>query len=194
MTHTILHIDSSARFEGSVSRELTATAVAKLGGTEVIRRDLAQSPLPVLDETWVGANFTAPDARSNEQKEALSLSDALIAELKRADTIVIGAPVYNFSVPSTLKAWIDLIFRVGETFSYTETGPKGLIEGKRVILVSTAGGTPAGSEMDHATTYLRHALGFIGITNIELIAADQQMIDPETSVSGAKAAVDALAA
>ena len=112
MTRTVLHIDSSARSEGSVSRDLSARIVSRLGAAQVIRRDLA-APLPLLDGAWVGANFTPADQRSDEQKQLLALSDSLVAELKQADTIVIGSPIYNFSVPSTLKAWIDLVARVG---------------------------------------------------------------------------------
>ena len=111
-----------------------------------------------------------------------------------ADTIVIGTPIYNFSVPSTLKAWIDLVARVGVTFNYTETGPVGLLEGKRAIIAVASGGTQAGSDIDFATTYLRHVLGFIGITDVELVAADQLSMDEEGSMQRAKSAIEALAA
>lgn len=193
MTSTVLHIDSSARAESSVTRTLSAEITAKLGAKRVIRRDLA-TPLPLLDEAWVGANFTPADQRSDEQKALLAQSDALIAELKEADTIVIGAPIYNFSVPSTLKAWIDLVARVGVTFNYTETGPIGLLEGKRAIIAVASGGTQAGSDIDFATTYLRHVLGFIGITDVDLVAADQLSMDAEGSMARAKSAIEGLAA
>lgn len=193
MTSTVLHIDSSARTENSVTRSLSAEITGRLAPDTVIRRDLA-TPLPLLDEAWVGANFTPADQRSNEQKALLAQSDALIAELKQADTIVIGTPIYNFSVPSTLKAWIDLVARVGVTFNYTETGPVGLLEGKRAIIAVASGGTQAGSDIDFATTYLRHVLGFIGITDVELVAADQLSMDEEGSMQRAKSAIEALAA
>lgn len=193
MAQTVLHIDSSARLTGSVSRDLTAQVVERLGAKEIIRRDLA-TPLPLLDEAWIGANFTPADQRSDAQKELLALSDALIAELQAADTIVIGAPVYNFSVPSTLKAWIDLVARAGVTFRYSEAGPEGLLKGKRVIVVMTSGGTPAGSDYDYASRYLKQILGFIGLTDVELVAADQQAVDAEGSLAKAKSAIDALAA
>lgn len=193
MTRTVLHIDSSARIEGSVTRDLSARIVSRLGADQVIRRDLA-APLPLLDGAWVGANFTPADQRSDEQKQLLALSDSLVEELKQADTIVIGAPVYNFSVPSTLKAWIDLVARAGLTFQYHETGPVGLLEGKRAIIAMASGGTPAGSDVDFATTYLRHVLGFIGITDVEIVAADQQAIDAEASLAKAQTAIAALAA
>lgn len=193
MTSTVLHIDSSARSESSVTRSLSAEITQKLGAARVIRRDLS-APLPLLDEAWVGANFTPADQRTEDQKALLALSDSLIAELKEADTIVIGAPIYNFSVPSTLKAWIDLVARVGVTFQYSETGPKGLLEGKRAIIAVASGGTQAGSDVDFATTYLRHVLGFIGITEVELVAADLLAVDAEGSLAKAKSAIEALAA
>lgn len=193
MAQTVLHIDSSARLTGSVSRDLTAQVVERLGAQEIIRRDLA-TPLPLLDEAWIGANFTPADQRSDDQKSLLALSDELIAELQAADTIVIGAPVYNFSVPSTLKAWIDLVARAGVTFRYSEAGPEGLLKGKRAIVVVTSGGTPAGSDYDYASRYLSQILGFIGITDVELVAADQQAIDAEGSINKAKTAIAALAA
>lgn len=193
MSSTVLHIDSSARAENSVTRSLSAEITARLSPDHVIRRDLA-TPLPLLDEAWVGANFTPADQRSDDQKALLAQSDALIAELKQADTIVIGTPIYNFSVPSTLKAWIDLVARAGVTFSYSEAGPKGLLEGKRAIIAVASGGTQAGSDIDFATTYLRHVLGFIGITDVELVAADQLSMDAEGSMARAKSAIEGLAA
>lgn len=193
MTSTVLHIDSSARSENSVTRSLSAEITARLSPDHVIRRDLA-APLPLLDEAWVGANFTPADQRSDAQKALLAQSDALISELKQADTIVIGTPIYNFSVPSTLKAWIDLVARVGVTFRYTETGPIGLLEGKRAIIAVASGGTQAGSDIDFATTYLRHVLGFIGITDVALVAADQLSMDAEGSMARAKSAIEGLAA
>ncbi|NSY39681.1 FMN-dependent NADH-azoreductase [Leisingera sp. ANG59] len=193
MTRTVLHIDSSARTEGSVTRDLSAQIVSRLGAGNVVRRDLA-APLPLLDGAWIGANFTPADQRSDEQKQLLALSDSLIAELKQADTIVIGAPIYNFSVPSTLKAWIDLVARVGVTFRYTESGPIGLLEGKRAIVAVASGGTQAGSDIDFATTYLRHVLGFIGITEVEIVAADAMSIDAEGALAKAQTQIQALAA
>ncbi|UWQ58684.1 NAD(P)H-dependent oxidoreductase [Leisingera caerulea] len=193
MTRTVLHIDSSARIEGSVTRDLSARIVSRLGADQVISRDLA-APLPLLDGAWVGANFTPADQRTDEQKQLLALSDSLVEELKQADTIVIGAPVYNFSVPSTLKAWIDLVARVGLTFQYTENGPIGLLEGKRAIIVMASGGTQAGSDIDFATTYLRHVLGFIGITDVEVVAADAMSIDADGALAKAKTQIEALAA
>jgi len=193
MTSILLHIDSSARRENSVTRDLSAMIASQLAPAKVIRRDLA-TPLALLDEAWVGANFTPEDQRGPEQKALLAQSDALVQELQEADTIVIGAPIYNFSVPSTLKAWIDLVARVGVTFKYGEAGPVGLLQGKRAIIAVASGGTEAGSDIDFATTYLRHVLGFIGITEVEIIAADQLALDAEGSITKAKAAIENLAA
>lgn len=193
MTQTILHIDASARRQGSVTRDLTAQIIARHPGARVITRDLADTPLPQITETWVNANFTPEGDRTELQKEALAQSDALIAELQAADTLVIGLPVYNFGVPAALKAWIDLVTRAGVTFRYTENGPEGLLHGKRAIIAMASGGTEAGSAIDFATPYVRHILGFLGITDVSLVAADQMSIDPDASQQKAQTQLDALA-
>ncbi|MEM8851907.1 MAG: NAD(P)H-dependent oxidoreductase [Pseudomonadota bacterium] len=188
----ILRIDASARHDGSYSRKLTDRLVARLGG-DVTTRDLADTPIPQVDETWVGATFTPPADRSEAQNTALDLSDTLVAELQNADTIVIATPVYNFGVPGALKAWADHVARVGVTFAYTETGPKGLLDGKRAIIAVASGGTKVGSDIDFATPWLKFFLGFLGITNVEIVAADGLMGDPE-GVARAEAQIDQLAA
>lgn len=193
MSKTVLHIDASARRTGSATRDLTDRILRRLEPGRVIRRDLT-APLPLLTEDWIGANFTAPDQRDAAQRELLALSDSLVEELRAADTLVIGLPVYNFSVPAAFKAWIDLVARVGLTFRYTETGPEGLLTGKRAIIAVASGGTPVGSEADFATGYVRHMLGFLGITEVEFIAADRMAIDPEAALGAAQSAVDRLAA
>lgn len=193
MTQTVLRIDASARTSGSASRALTERIIDRLAPATVIHRDLGTS-IPVISETWLAANMTPEAERTDDQRELLALSDQLIAELRAADTIVIGAPIYNFGVPSSLKAWVDQIARAGQTFRYTETGPKGLLEGKRAIIAITSGGTRLGSEIDFASGYLRHIMGFIGITDVQFIASDQLMIDAEASNAQAEAALDALAA
>ncbi len=128
------------------------------------------------DEEWVSANFTNPEERSDEQNEKLRFSDTLVAERKASDTIVIGTPINNFSVPAALKAWIDLIARAKKTFRYTEEGPVGLLEGKKAIVIVASGGTKVGSEIDCAINYLKHVLGFIGVTDVTVVAADQLML------------------
>ena len=193
MAHTLLRIDTSARRSGSVSRQLTDQIVEKLGPDHVIARDLA-NPLPHVNEAWISANFTPDTDRNDEQRKALELSDILINEIQQADTIVIGAPVYNFGVPAGLKAWIDLVARAGVTFRYTESGPVGLLTGKRAIVVMASGGTEAGSSFDFVTGYLKHVLGFIGITDVDFVTADRLAADAEGTLRHAQEQVDQLAA
>ena len=193
MTQTVLHIDASARTQGSTSRDLSAKIVARLNADTVIRRDLT-SPLPQLTEDWINANFTPADDRDAVQRDLLSLSDQLVEEVAAADTLVIGVPIYNFAVPASLKAWIDLMARVGKTFVYTESGPKGLFEGKRAIIAVASGGTQVGSDIDFATGYLRHMLGFFGITDVQFVAADALMADADAAMARANSAIEALAA
>lgn len=193
MTRTILHIDASARLTDSTSRTLSRQVVDRLMADQVITRDLAE-PLPLVTEDWIGANFTPADQRSSEQKQVLALSDRLVDEITRADTLVIGLPIYNFSIPASFKAWIDLVARVGLSFQYTETGPKGLLGGKRVIIALASGATAIGSDSDFASDYVRHVLGFIGLSDVTFIAADAMAIDPEASLAAAETAVQALAA
>ena len=192
MTQTVLHIDSSARLAGSTSRDLSAR-IAKKMGTDITRRDLTDG-IPQIDETWVNANFTPAEHRSDAQNAALELSDTLIAEMKAAEVLVIGVPIYNFGVPASLKAWIDQIARAGVTFQYTENGPKGLLEGKRAVIALASGGTAVGSDIDFASGYMRHIMGFIGITDVEIIAADKMMMDGDGALTKATAQVDALVA
>lgn len=194
MPPQLLRLDASARRTGSVTRELNDRIVERFrnaGPVKVTTRDLAD-PLPLLSEGWINANFTDPAERTPEQRETLSLSDELVAELRAADVLVMGLPIYNFGVPSSLKAWIDLVSRARETFIYSEAGPRGLLEGKRAIVSVAPGGTAMGSEVDFATGYLKHVLGFIGIDDVVFVAADQLMIDAEASRAAAKAAVEAL--
>ena len=192
MTQTVLHIDSSARFQGSITRELSARIAQRLGG-KILRRDLADS-LPQINEAWVGANFTPLDQRDATQRDTLALSDALVAELETADTIVIGVPIYNFGVPTSLKAWIDLVARAGRTFRYSQSGPEGSLTGKRAILVVASGGTQIGSEIDFATPYLRHVLGFLGIEDVEIVTADRNSTDADAVIEKARTQAKALAA
>jgi len=174
-TLRILEISSSGRQESSITRQLSAELIAALedryGSTDITRRNLGAG-VPFVNEAWIEANFTPDEDRTQKHQETLAYSDELVEELKRADALVIGVPVYNFSIAATLKAWIDMIARVRLTFRYTENGPIGLLEGKKAYLVVASGGVPVGSPMDFATPYLRHALSFIGITDVEIIAAD----------------------
>jgi FMN-dependent NADH-azoreductase len=193
MTKTVLRIDASARRDGSESRALTQRIIDRLEPQSIIQRDLAVA-IPTIDADWLAANWTPADERSDEQRAALALSDSLIEEIKSADTLVIGTPIYNFGIPANLKAWIDQIARAGITFRYTEAGPEGLLTGKRAIIAIASGGTQVGSDVDFASGYLRHVLGFIGITNVQVVAADQLMIDADASHAKANAALEDLAA
>ncbi len=194
MTTNILRIDASARRTGSVSRDLSDHIVARYsdaGETVVKTRDLTNA-LPQIDEDWIGANFTSSDQRSDAQHETLALSDTLIDELKAADIILIGLPIYNFGVPASLKAWIDLVARAGVTFKYTDTGPKGLLTGKRAIVTVASGGTEVGSDFDFATGYIRHILGFVGIDDVIFVSADQLAMNPTETVTAAHKEIETL--
>ncbi|MEM1162634.1 MAG: NAD(P)H-dependent oxidoreductase [Pseudomonadota bacterium] len=190
----ILRIDTSARKSGSVTRDLNSRVIelfADQAPVEVMTRDLADG-LPLIDEAWVGANFTPADDRTEEQHGILAFSDNLIAELNAADVLVIGVPIYNFGVPTALKAWVDQIARAGVTFRYSENGPQGLLEGKRAILTVASGGTEAGSAIDFASTYMRHVLGFVGISDIQIVRADRQMVDADATRATSEADLAAL--
>ncbi len=170
----VLAINSSAKKDGSISRTLTADLLRALedrhGDVDIVERDLADG-LPFIDSAWVEANFTADEDRTDRHRQTLAGSDALVDELKSADVIVIGAPIYNFSIPAVLKAWIDMITRARLTFRYTENGPEGLLTGKKAYVIVPSGGVPVGSPVDFATPYLKQALGFVGITEVEFIGA-----------------------
>ncbi|MEO0413112.1 MAG: NAD(P)H-dependent oxidoreductase [Pseudomonadota bacterium] len=172
----ILRIDSAMRTNGSHTRAIADNLIDALqqrnGASVVTRRDLAQSPVPFVDEAWIGANFTDPDARTDDQRAVLAGSDTLVEEIEAADILVIGAPIYNFGIPAALKAWIDMIARARRTFRYTADGPEGLLKGKKTFVVTVSGGTKAGSEWDFATPYLRHVLGFVGLDDVTFITAD----------------------
>lgn len=170
-TNTILLINSSVQGENSSTRKLTGQLVEKLqdeGNTHVIDRDLGLG-IPFINEDWVKANFTPVEDRTNDQKEALAFSDSLVEEIKTANTLVIGLPVYNFSLPAALKGWIDQTARARLTFRYTDNGPVGLMTGKKAYVVVASGGTKVGSDIDFATPYLKHALAFMGITDVTII-------------------------
>lgn len=189
----ILRIDASLKTEGSVSVALGDLIVDKFandGAVHVQSRKAAD--LPAIDETWIGANFTPADERSDIQNAALALSDALIKELQQADTVLITTPIYNFGIPSHLKAWIDHIARARVTFRYTESGPIGLLVGKRAVIAIASGGTVVDSDIDFATPYLRHALGFVGITDITVIAADAHGKNLEAKMQAAKDMIQTL--
>ena len=190
----ILRIDSSASTETGKSRLLTTRIIdelKKLGKSpEVTVRDLNES-LPQVDRSWISANNTKVGDLADEQKKTLSLSDKLVAEIEAADTLIIGVAVYNFSIPASLKLWVDLICRAGKTFKYSDKGPEGLMTDKKAIICFASGGTPFGSDIDFASGYIRHILGFIGIKNVTFIKADKHLMDNQ-SVNRANSAIDTL--
>jgi FMN-dependent NADH-azoreductase len=176
---TLLKLDSSPMGERSISRKLTSKFAESWlkthPGGKVIDRDLTTLTLPVVDASWVGAAYTPEGSRTAAQRQALAASDSLINDLEQADEYVFGVPMHNFSIPSTLKLWIDQIARVGKTFSYGEAGPKGLLTGKKATLLLASGGEygkdSAMASFDFVTPYLQAVLGFLGITDVTIIAA-----------------------
>ena len=189
----VLRIDSSSRTGDSVTRYLTDELIQRLaqqhGNLHVVERDVSQG-LPFINADWVGANYTPAAQRTAHQQQVLALSDRLVEELQQADAIVIGAPIYNFSVPASLKAWIDLVARAGLTFRYSSKGPEGLLANKRAALVMASGGTAIGSAIDFASGYLRHVLGFIGIQEVEIIRAERLMVNREHSMQKVKREIE----
>lgn len=169
----ILHIDASGRSTDSVSRKLSDTIVnsIKSDSDSLVYRDVS-SDLPFVNETMIGAYYTAKENRTDEQNHAIALSDIIVEELTQSNIIVIGTPMYNFGPPASLKAWADLAARVGETFRYTDTGPLGLLKNKKAYIAVATGGASVDSDVDYLMPWLRHFLGFLGIDDIEVIKAE----------------------
>ncbi|MGB6229901.1 MAG: NAD(P)H-dependent oxidoreductase [Litorimonas sp.] len=192
----ILRIDSSARHEGSVSRDLADLYIDKIAESQAVRvetRDVSD-PLPVVTQDWIDANFTPSEDRTPPQKAALATSDRMVEELQRSDLVLLSVPIYNFSIPASLKLWIDQVARAGLTFRYTQSGPIGLLENTRAVILVASGGTQIGSDLDFATPYLRHVLGFLGIQEVEIVAADQLMASGADKVELTKERIRELAA
>ena len=195
---TLLQLNTSLYSNEGQSSQLTQRYVdawsARNPNGAVIVRDLAADPVPHLSAERFAAFNTAPAARSGEQQLVVDYSDRLIEELRRADTVVIGLPMYNFGVPSTLKAYFDHVARANVTFKYTETGPVGLLTGKQVIVVATRGGAYAGTPLDSQTDYVRQFLGFIGMKDVEFVYAEGLTMGArrETALVQAREAIDRL--
>jgi len=176
----LLQIDSSTR-TSSITRKLTGRFAEQWKKNnpdgEVVKRDLSTTILPPITDDWNATHLDASQL-TPEQKKYLSMSDELIQELEGADTVVIGAPMYNFTIPSSLKAWIDQVVRIGKTVGYGPNGPRGLLGNKKVVVISSRGGayekgTPTES-FDFQEPYLRHVLGFVGLTDVTFIHAENQ--------------------
>lgn len=171
---TVLNIKSSLFQQQGQSSQLSATLAQQLLGEQdqLVTRDLATEPVPHLTAERFTAFLTPAADRTPEQQAVVAYSDALIDELRAADVIVLGLPMYNFGVPSTLKAYFDHVARAGVTFQYTAEGPKGLLTGKKVYVLATRGGNYQGTPADTQTSYVRLFLNFIGITDVEFVYAE----------------------
>jgi len=201
---TILQINASLFGEAGQSSRLAGEFVRALttlphigSGSTVIVRDLAQQPLPHLTAERFQALTTPAAERTPEQARVAAESDALVDELRRADVIVLGLPMYNFGVPSTLKAYFDHVARAGVTFRYTATGPEGLLKGKKAYVFATRGGRHAGTPADLQTGYVRLFLGFLGIEDVEFVYAEGLAMGPESREAGlatAETRIEQLAA
>jgi FMN-dependent NADH-azoreductase len=193
---TILHLSSSLFGEEGQSSRLAEEFVAaqrlERRGLTVIRRDLARDALPHLDAVRFGAFVARPEARTAEQQAVIDHSDALIDELKRADTIVLGLPMYNFGLPSQLKAYFDHVARAGATFKYTDKGSVGLLTGKKAYVFAARGGLYAGTPRDTQTAYVRDFLAFLGIEDVEFVYAEGLAISEASKARSLAAAREAL--
>lgn len=191
----VLVLKSSILGDYSQSNGLIDHLVSSLDTTSVIERDLASTPIPVLDGEIAGG-LRDGDNLTQKQQDALTLSNQLIDEIQASDTLVIGAPMYNFSIPTQLKNWFDLIARAGVTFSYTENGPVGMLTGKKVIVVTTRGGMHKDGATDTMVPYLKTILGFVGMTDVQFVYAEALNMGEEMASKGlenAKADIAELA-
>jgi Acyl carrier protein phosphodiesterase len=193
----LLHVDSSPSGDASVSRSLTASVVAAwrqaVPGLEIVTRDVAANPPDHLTADLLQVvKFRNLDGLNERQRRELALTDQLVDEFLAADVVVIGAPMYNFGIPTQLKAWIDRIAQAGRTFRYTENGPVGLAGGKIAVIVSSRGGVystnAAMTALDHQEAYLRTVLGFMGVTDVRVVRAEGVGMGPEVRAKAVAAA------
>ncbi|WP_415402171.1 FMN-dependent NADH-azoreductase [Tateyamaria sp. SN3-11] len=185
---------TSARRKNSVSHALSQELVDGLcaqHGATFTKRDLADG-IPPMNDTWVEANFTTEAERTEAQRRALAPSRKLVCEIEEADHIVIGTPIYNFSVPGSLKCWIDQVVRPGLTFMTQGDRFLGLLEGKTAHIVLVSGGTEVRGPIDYGTDYLIHVLNFIGIADVNVVAADTLLADPDTAIKTARNQIKAI--
>jgi FMN-dependent NADH-azoreductase len=190
----IYQIDSSARKKGSTSRALAKKVLYRIKkpGDDVIYRDLDDEMLFVSGLTESGMKIDEKD-QTEEHKKMFKLSDKLVSELKESDVIIISAPIYNYGPPATLKAWSDLVARVGETFRFKSDGRReGLLKNKRAYLVITSGGTKLNSKEDFLTPWLKYILNFFGIEKVDVVSADQMALDYEKSIKDAETQISNL--
>ena len=193
----ILYLTASIRGDESVSNQIGKALLGSLAddNTTITTRDLSLNDIPFVSAARFEANLTPAADRTPEQAELAAISDTLIAELQAADTIVFATPIYNFGVPAVVKAWADLVARAGTTFKYTENGPVGLLEGKKAYITAASGGTPIGADFDFMTSWLTFFLGFLGISDVEIIGADGIMgADGEAKIAAAIEKASSIAA
>jgi len=197
---TILKISSSIYSGNGQSSQLGNQFIDALRerepGARVIERDLALEPIPHLDAARFQAFLTRPEERTPEPQAVAEFSDALIDELRRADVVVLGVPMYNYGIPTQLKAWFDHIARAGVTFKYTEQGPVGLLPGKKAFVFATRGGLYAGTPADHLAPHVRQFLGLLGIADVEFVYAEGMAMGAQardTGLAQARAAIQNLA-
>ena len=198
---TLLQLNTSMFADGGQSTQLAERFVAGWrkanAGAKLVVRDIGREPVPHLTAERFGAFLSKPEDRTDEQRAIAAFSDALIDELKRADVVVIGLPMYNFGVPSSLKAYFDHVARAGVTFRYTAKGPEGLLTGKRAYVFAARGGAYAGTALDTQSAYVRDFLRFIGIDNVEFVYAEGLNMGAdrkESALSIAHGAIDRIAA
>jgi FMN-dependent NADH-azoreductase len=183
----VLYVTSSPRGEASFSNQVAARVLdeirARDPGAEIVSRNLADDPMPHIDEDFLNVARAPGGATSERQKAVLARSDALVDELIGSDIVVIAAPMINLGIPSTLKAWIDHIVRAGRTFSYTEAGVQGLVSGKKAIIVVARGGYYSGDKraLDFQLPYLENVLGFLGVTDISSFEVEGTSLGPEVA-------------
>lgn len=190
----ILHVTSSSRGNASYSNRVASEVINELisrsPDSTVTTRNVAAEPLAHIDDDFVAATRSPNGPQTERQRALLAQSDALVDELFAADIVVIAAPMINFSIPSTLKAWIDNVARAGRTFSYSEAGPKGLVTGKQVIIIGARGGvySEAAKPMDFQVPYLKSVLGFLGMTDVDVLEVDGTAYGPEAAEKAVTAA------
>lgn len=193
---TLLQLNTSLFSDAGQSSQLADRFVAGRRALDrelnVVVRDLARTPVPHLTAERFQAFLAKPEARTPQQQAIVAQSDTLIDELEAADTIVIGLPMYNFGVPSMLKAYFDHVARAGVTFRYAETGPVGLLTGKRAYVIATRGGLYAGTPKDLESAYVRQFLAFLGITDVEFVYAEGLAISDASKVSSLAKAAEAI--
>lgn len=195
---TVLSINSSILGDNSQSRQLSKQLLERIKKTypnvNIIERDVVKNPLPHLDGEQFSAFITPPEQRTDKQKALVAQSDELVKEISEAETVVLALPLYNFGIPSQLKAYFDNLARAGITFKYTATGPVGLLTGKRTIVLATRGGFHYGTDKESQTNHVKVFMGFLGITDIEFIYAEGLAISPEQKTKSLEEASEMIAA